>query len=88
MTGDPTQASSRPGKPHSSGRLSARSRERSSNSRRRGDGAWRTGTRYCRPIVKFSAPALSMSWFDPIRESTAPAIGDYWEACRGRNSAS
>src|SRR3989441_125818 len=51
VTGAPTRTSSRPGKPHSHGRLSGGSTERSSNSTRRGVGAWRTGAPYCRPIV-------------------------------------
>src|SRR2546425_11054198 len=51
MTGVPTRTSSRPGTPHSPGRLSARWRERSSNSTRHGAGTWRTGAPYCRPIV-------------------------------------
>src|SRR5438034_2197443 len=51
MTGVPTRTSSRTGKPHSPGRLSARWKERSSNSTRHGAGAWRTGAPCCRPIV-------------------------------------
>src|SRR5713101_5569658 len=46
-TGAPTRTSSRPGKSPSPGRRSARWRERSSNSTRRGAEAWRTGVPYC-----------------------------------------
>src|SRR5216684_1132838 len=73
MTGAPTRTSSRPGKPPSPGRLSARWRERSSNSARHGAGAWRTGAPYCRPIVPSNRGKTMATTVDVIVIGTGSA---------------
>src|SRR5712691_11159279 len=73
MTGAPTRTSSRPGKPPSPGRLSARWRERSSNSTRHGAGAWRTGAPNCRPIMESNRGKTMATTVDVIVIGTGSA---------------
>src|SRR5713101_8869271 len=82
MTGAPTRTSSRPEKPPSPGRRSARWRERSSNSTRRGAEAWRTGVPYCPANVVSNRGKTMATTLDVIVIGTGSAAQAVAYKCR------